>query len=58
MQEVVGALIESKLKEKQDEIKKAQEEKSQIADKLNSEIADLSAISNELDSLANKYLYK
>lgn len=58
MQEVVGALIESKLKEKQDEIRKAQEEKSQIADKLNAEIEDLGAISNELDSLAKKYLYK
>ncbi|MGX3045229.1 dynamin family protein [Helicobacter sp. T3_23-1056] len=58
MQEIVGDLIESKLKEKQDEIKKAQEEKSQKADKLNAEIEDLSAISSELDSLAKKYIFK
>ncbi len=57
-QEIIATLIESKLKEKQDEISKAQEEKSKIADKLNAEIADLSAIIEALDSLATKYLYK
>lgn len=56
--EIIATLIESKLKEKQDEISKAQEEKSKIADKLNAEIADLSAIVEALDSLATKYLYK
>lgn len=56
--EIIATLIESKLKEKQDEISKAQEEKSKIADKLNAEIADLSEIIEVLDSLATKYLYK
>lgn len=56
--EIIATLIESKLKEKQDEISKAQEEKSTIADKLNAEIADLSEICEALDSLATKYLYK
>lgn len=56
--EIIATLIESKLKEKQDEISKAQEEKSKIADKLNAEIADLSEICEALDSLATKYLYK
>ncbi|RDU51348.1 dynamin family protein [Helicobacter sp. MIT 01-3238] len=56
--EIIATLIESKLKEKQDEISKAQEEKSKIADKLNAEIADLSEIIEALDSLATKYLYK
>ena len=58
MKEIVATLIESKLKEKQDEISKAQEEKSKIADKLNAEIVDLSKIREALDSLATKYLYK
>lgn len=57
-QEIIATLIESKLKEKQDEISKAQEEKSKIADKLNAEIADLNEIREALDSLATKYLYK
>lgn len=56
--EIIATLIESKLKEKQDEISKAQEEKSKIADKLNAEIADLSEIIEALDSLATKYLYR
>lgn len=56
--EIIATFIESKLKEKQDEISKAQEEKSKIADKLNAEIADLSEIIEVLDSLATKYLYK
>lgn len=56
--EIIATLIESKLKEKQDEISKAQAEKSKIADKLNAEIADLSEICEALDSLATKYLYK
>lgn len=57
-QEIIATLIESKLKEKQDEINKAQEEKSKIADKLNAEIADLNEIRKALDSLATTYLYK
>lgn len=56
--EIIATLIESKLKEKQDEISKAQEEKSKIADKLNAEIADLGEIIEALDSLATKYLYR
>lgn len=57
-QEIIATLIESKLKEKQDEINKAQEEKSKIADKLNAEIADLNEIRKALDNLATTYLYK
>lgn len=56
--EIIATLIESKLKEKQEEISKAQEEKSKIANKLNAEIADLSEIIGALNSLATKYLYR
>ena len=58
VREAIALMLKAKFEEKQNEIQKAQAQKTEIAKSAESEIGNLNAIGTELDSLASKYLYK
>ena len=58
VREAIALMLKAKFEEKQNEIQKAQAQKTEIAQSAESEIGNLNAISNELDSLASKYIFK
>lgn len=57
LRESISKVLEAKFKEKQEEIKAAQEEQSKKAGALETEIATLKGIATQMDDLKNAYLY-